>query len=266
MEFETEPIQICMVPDHIGSGDNCRWPDGDIPYAIANLLPGIGEADMRKMLAEVYDHIASECGITPREIETAAKARILLTTGHIDGPGGTLAWAYLPCGNLKQSLQKYDTGERQWVIWPNGPFPRGTIDAWRVILHETIHSLGVEHGQDIMKPAVDPNVSRIGAWTRNQLRRRYGGPKARPTPGPGPLPQPTPTPSGGEGGLSMSAVIELVKKMLPVARLVVGATPTKTDDAILAGFEALLSLVDQLQSGSITTEEFAAKTQHLTMG
>ena len=242
-------IRVCTVPDHFGLEQTCSWPDGNITWTIQDVLPGLTADQMFAAATEVYAHIASECGITPKQFDRAAQARILVTAGHIDGPGGTLAWAELPCGNIRQSTQKYDTGERRWVIHPNGPPPSGTIDWWRVFLHETIHSLGIPHGgSDIMKPMYDTQISRIGEWTRNELRRRYGPPKPAPLPPPvlpPSVPTPTPNPSTPTIG---GAIVDVMKRMLLTWLLSAIATwkteaaktATPIDDLVLAVAEDLL--------------------------
>ena len=101
----------------------------------------------------------------------------LITTGRIDGPSGTLAWAELPpSANFTGKLtQKIDTSER--FIASDEPNPR-YIDIVRVMTHEAGHSLGLGHlpVRSYSGALLNPMYGTVTHPTRhdiNELRKVY---------------------------------------------------------------------------------------------
>lgn len=77
-----------------------------------------------------------------------------------DGPGRTLAWAYMPCGQFDSLESRFDmdehftqnTGKRKQDPW---------VFAWSVWLHELGHLLGLDHSSDpndIMAAYYNPDI------------------------------------------------------------------------------------------------------------
>ena len=145
----SDSIRVCGVPDHYGTSE-CKWPDGDIPWTITSVIPGFTFESMKAAAAEAFARLAAVCGIMPRYTETAREARILLGTANMDGPSGVLADSQLPCGGVRQCVQRYDVGER-WTV--DDGRASGRIDLTRVMAHEIMHALGVGH-----LPAGSPNL------------------------------------------------------------------------------------------------------------
>lgn len=204
-DYELEGVRVCGVPDHLGQGDNCRWPDGDIRWAVQRLIPGVTLEQFETTLASVYAHLAEHCGITPRKVEQVRDARIASGSEKIDGPSNVLAWSELPCGNKQQCLQAYDSSE-QWSVAKQD----GKIWLWMVVLHEVMHALGVPHAPAgvtaVIAPTYNPKLAGLQSYDIQQLQKRYGPPKAAPTTPTTPT-NPT-TPNGG------SAMANLLKTLL----------------------------------------------------
>lgn len=112
---------------------------------------------------------------------------ILSDEGDIDGPGGTLARAFLPgfpsSGATTQLTQEFDTGEAGGL----------DQDGFNIVtLHETGHSLGLDHNPDndgvvaVMDPFFNPSLTGWLPADVEELQLRYGPPgSAGPDTGPG---------------------------------------------------------------------------------
>lgn len=227
-----EPIRVCGVPDHYGASGDCRWPDGNIPWTIVDLLPGLTLDQMKAVASTAFARLAAVCGITPVYTDTARDARVLLGTRSIDGPASVLAESELPCGQTKQCRQWYDSGERWGVFDGQGQ----GIDLTRVMAHEIMHALGVQHlpagSPNLIAPTYSQTIIRPQAGDIAELQRRYGPPKVQP-PNPPSVPTPTPTPGGNPmQAFLMQMLIGFVKQWLEKA--IADGTLTKILTDLLA--------------------------------
>ena len=212
-----------------------QWPDGDLPWTITDLLPGMTLEEMKADLAWGYDVWAKMCGIRPRYTSNASEARVLIGTRSIDGPSKVLAETELPNGQ-RQVRMWLDTGE-QW----KSTFDDGSN---RIILqlvgcHEEGHSIGFGHSPDkpeIMAPYYNSAQRTPGPWDIQQGTMRYGrsvivSPPVTPTqpPAPGPAPRPT-------GGIfvDQATVKAAIQKALSIAGIVAKMTTPDWDDKAVA--------------------------------
>lgn len=122
-------------------------------------------------------------GFTFERTSSAEEADIWIGGGSgrnlgFDGPGQTLAWAYLPCGPDERLESRFDMAE----LWTNNPAKRNKgqwIYAWSVWLHELGHLLGLDHSKnknDIMAPYYNPDIVDLqpGDITRIQTLYNVG--------------------------------------------------------------------------------------------
>ncbi|KAL3850152.1 hypothetical protein ACJIZ3_012034 [Penstemon smallii] len=142
-------------------------------------FPPITRNDIRRPIANALGEWARVTLFTFRYIQDYNKADIKISfqvrdhgDGHpFDGPGGTLAHAYLPSdGRLH-----YD-GDEKWV---DGVVP-GATDLQTVGLHELGHVLGLQHSTDpssIMWPTIGPGFRKdLGQDDIRGIKALYGFP------------------------------------------------------------------------------------------
>lgn len=237
-DFDLDGVRVCAVPDQLGQGDNCRWPDGRITYAVRQNIPGVPLEQFEATLDSVFAHIAEHCGIDPVRVQQVRDARIAPGTEKIDGPSGVLAWSELPCGNKVQCLQAYD-GSEKWSIANQD----GKIWLWMVVLHEVLHALGLPHAPSgtvaVIAPTYNPRLTGLQPYDVQQLQRRYGPPKAKPTPT---------APTTPEGGSTMGNLLKT---------LLLNAAKSWLDSAIKDGTlqRWLEEILTKLTSQQITNSE-----------
>lgn len=224
-----EPIRVCGVPDFLGTGQVCKWPDGDIGWGATALPPGVTEEQFTACAMWALNEIARHCGIRPRLVQSMAdRPRILSGVRAIDGPMGVLAESELPCGNVTLCRQWYDTGEH-WSVELLA-IRSGNIPLWLVMLHELMHALGLPHAPDgvkaVMAPMLDTTLRECQPWDIQQLQLRYGPPVTQPpvmppVPTPIPTPVPIPTPSPVPGGFmgNLASLLALLAKLGPLLAL-----------------------------------------------
>lgn len=137
------------------------WRKRSLTYVVTDYVPGIATADQDHVHAAAFAAWTQLGNIDAQKVTDPAHADIILSTGegprsNFDGPGGTLAWAYLPDGNDQQLLMKFDLSE----TWTLGAGP-GTI-MLNVATHEFGHLLGLSHSvvpTALMAPYYKANVA-----------------------------------------------------------------------------------------------------------
>lgn len=188
--------RFCAYPDRMDlAGETPRWPMARLTWTIdGQPLPGLSVSEYRDAAAMAWASWMAVAGIRLDYSQNAKTANILMGSGRIDGPLGTLAWSELPSASRSQLQQKYDTSEA-WAVY-EGAIRRKEIDPVRVIAHEGGHALGLGHG-----PAgclMAPTISEIRGpreWDIAEMERRY--PREQPPT----TPLPPPAPPTGEGVL-----------------------------------------------------------------
>jgi hypothetical protein len=230
-----ELLYVCAVPDSLGTGRICKWPTERVTWAVTGLLPGISEGEQLDAYAVAWQRWADVCGVRPEYTRNARTAHVLMGSGRIDGPSGTLAWSQLPCGEVQQVEQRYDTLD-VWCVCHEGMPPRGKIDLVRVACHEIGHALGMPHiGEgNLMAPVYSVHVWTPQRGDIEDMIRRYGPRRVAPPPV-------QPKPKGG-GWVDAKARI---KQYLEWAQWVAQKTPVQWDDQLVAflGQEIVLDLL-----------------------
>jgi matrix metalloproteinase-14 (membrane-inserted) len=159
-----------------------KWPDRDwqsdpLLYGFERFVSGISQSRQRELAKAAVDDWNRSCGIHAREVSRGERADVVISTGNgrrdgFDGPGRTLAWAYLAGG-----LMRFDEAET-WVEDGNGIL-------WRnVFSHEWGHIIGIGHSKiqsALMAPFYSRNVAKPQSPddVENAVQR-YGSPSAPP--------------------------------------------------------------------------------------
>lgn len=175
-----------------------RWQKTSLAYAIQDYLPNFSKTDFESIVYQCFQNWCRLGNIDVNPTKTS-QADILVSNGrgqpdNFDGPGGVLAWAYMPDGNDQQLLMKFDLDEN----WTSTPTATGIlVDA--VGTHEFGHLLGLSHSTTqtalmapyynaaIRTPQMQDDIPRFQA--------RYG---VRTPSTPTPTPTPAPSPSGDQ--------------------------------------------------------------------
>lgn len=207
-------MRVCGVSDQLGTGSMCRWPDGNIGVNVINVLPGCTPELYAENIVSVYAHIAQHCNIKAVMTRQARDARVTLDVHGFDGSGGVLADSMLPCGNTPQCRQRYDRSEK-WSFTLERP-PAGRIWFWMVLLHETLHALGLPHAPSgvkcVIAPMYDPSLDGLQTYDIQELQKRYGKPIAA-------TPVPIPVPGGSTmfGDFFKTLIVGFIKSWLEKA-------------------------------------------------
>lgn len=187
-------VLFCGVTQQFAVGNvTYKWPvNSGLTWSLgAAQLGKLGGADIKQVYAECFAEIMGACNVSIAYTTNTKTANFLLTTARLDGKSGVLADHQFPMNSRSQQLiGRYDISE-SWVIAQNPP--RGTIDFYRVALHELLHGMGVGHGPvnrndpALIEPSYSPFVRNLQPRDKAELVRRYGKPvkesEPKPTPG-----------------------------------------------------------------------------------
>lgn len=161
-----------------------KWPDRDwlndpLLYSFERFVRGIAPDRQRQLAKEAVDSWANVCGIMAREVKVGERPDVVISTGsgrkdNFDGPGRTLAWAY-----VAGSLLKFDESE----TWGES----GNSIHWKnVFAHEWGHIIGLDHSNiesALMAPFYTESVfAPQSPDDAEEGVRRYGKPVKVPDP------------------------------------------------------------------------------------
>ena len=118
---------FCATKESAAAGI-CQWPRGYAPKVkVVDALAGFQKREYQELVRMAFAMWEAVCGIR-FEYVTKGNANINLTTRRIDGTGGVLGYAGMPCNNVGPNTQLeicIDTSE-DWAYADNPP--SGAID------------------------------------------------------------------------------------------------------------------------------------------
>ena len=189
--------QVCESLEAAPEAVQSRWTKKQLTFYVDGTVRSIPRQQFRTAIADYFKNWEAVCDLKFTEIDNS-NSDILVSTGRgsssqFDGPNGTLAWSYLPNGDDRQILMKFDDDE----TFTTDPTGRGVyLEA--VSTHEFGHAIGISHAPNatsLMSPYYNKSISTPRAWDISQAQTRYGAPKSAPTPPPATPPvQPEPAP------------------------------------------------------------------------
>ncbi len=175
-----------------------RWGKSGLKYYIKSYVGGsLTQTTQRDIISGAWKAWNDVCGLQVEQTKSTKSADLIIDTGegrrsNFDGPGGTLAWAYLPQGDDQQLLMRFDLGE----TWINNPRERGIL-MFNVGCHEFGHMIGLDHSKKsgaLMAPYYNQQIA-TPQWDDDipRAQARYGKNVGQPAP------TPTPIPPSGDG-------------------------------------------------------------------
>lgn len=176
------------------NGVTYQWPRGSrLTWGIAfSRLGQLSDMDVKDAVDQALREISECCDVTHEYVANPNAANLKITTQKLDGPSGVLADFQIPVGNVNPATQligRMDDSEH-WGIFEDPP--QGSIDFYRVILHELEHGHGLGHkpanvaAPALIAPIYSPLIGHLQDADRAELIRRYGPAKTSPTPTPAP--------------------------------------------------------------------------------
>lgn len=183
-----------------------KWRKSGLVYTIKDYVPGLSKPDFEQVIYNGFRAWTQHGNVEARPAQGSERPDIIISTGqgpqsNFDGPGGTLAWAYLPDGSDQQLMMKFDLGET-FILTPGD---RGILIP-NVFTHEAGHLWGLDHSR--VQPALMAPYYNAGTSVPQpnddipRFQARYG---VRPAGGPTPPPGPTTPPGGTNRELTIRA-------------------------------------------------------------
>ena len=160
-----------------------KWGPKKLTYFVEKYVSGISKADQDDILEMSYQQWENHCQLDITRVTSKSQANMIVSTGsgrgdNFDGPGGTLAWAYLPPNNNYngQLLMRFDIAE-SWIV---NARDRGVL-LLNVACHEFGHFLGLDHSQSkraLMAPYYTAGITKPQPVDDiPRIQRLYGMPK-----------------------------------------------------------------------------------------
>lgn len=180
----------CGVKDFRVQAD-CRWEKRDLRYwngtgRFSLFHAELGRAVSNKISMQFIDAgfqrwLQVLPGFTFTRTLSEADADMWIGGGMgashgFDGPGRTLAWAEMPCGEPGRLTCRFDMSER-YTNNSKKRYQFPWIFARAVWLHELGHLLGLDHSRnprDIMSPYYNPDIADLQPGDIKRIQQLYG--------------------------------------------------------------------------------------------
>lgn len=172
------------------NGVTYRWPRGSkLTWAIGfSSLGALSDLDVKDVFATALKEISECCDVRHEMIGNLNAANIRVISQRLDGKSGVLADCEIPVGNVSAntSLRMRLDDSENWVLADNPA--AGTIDLYRVVLHELLHGHGLGHkpasiqAPALIAPVYSPLLKHLQKADKDELVRRYGTPQQPPLP------------------------------------------------------------------------------------
>lgn len=177
-------LQMALTGETMPANRQPKWNKPAITWCMTDFVSGIPQDVQKDIVNTAYNQLAEVCGLKISGTSNRDSADIIIGVGQgprnqFDGPGNTLAWAYLPPGDDRQLLLLFDMDEN-WAAKVTGS-PREVL-MLNVATHEGGHTLGLSHSQmpqALMAPYYSPTVSKpVSPDDIEKLVALYGRPTA----------------------------------------------------------------------------------------
>jgi len=142
-----------------------RWKKTALKWYMAKFVVELTQERQLQLYQQAWDSWSAVCGIRAERTTDRSTADVIVSVGSgarsdFDGPGGTLAWAYLPEGNNfdGQLTMMFDQGE----TWTDDGGNHNGILYRNVACHEIGHLIGLDHSKKssaLMAPYYDPRIA-----------------------------------------------------------------------------------------------------------
>jgi hypothetical protein len=182
----------CGVSDQFRAAANCKWRKRALTYYNGRGGFSLFHKEMslrssrvrsKEMIDEGFERWAQVLGFKfTRTMSFNPKTCDIWIGGgsgprfDFDGPGRTLAWAYMPCGRFDYLESRFDNAE-QFTDDPSKGDQGMWIYAKSVWLHELGHLLGLDHSKnpnDLMAPYYNPSITDLQPGDIKRIKALYG--------------------------------------------------------------------------------------------
>lgn len=160
------------------------WVKRGLTWYRQSYTGGIDQATQDAIVQKAFDSWTQYGPLTVQRTNDPNAADIVISTGqgpqsNFDGPGGVLAWCYLPNGQDSQLLMEFDLAES----WCPDATQNG-IPMINVATHELGHGLGLTHS-NLQSALMAPVLNRAIATPQQRddiprFEARYPGGPAQP--------------------------------------------------------------------------------------
>lgn len=183
-------MQMALTGEALPAGRQPRWNKPAITWCMTDFVTGIPKDVQTDIVNTAYKQWSDICGLKISGTNNKTNADIIIGVGQgprnqFDGPGNTLAWAYLPPGDDRQLLLLFDLDEN-WAARVTGS-PREVL-MLNVACHEGGHTLGLDHSNiqtALMAPYYAANVSKpVSPDDVERIQGVYGKPAVSNNPPP----------------------------------------------------------------------------------